>query len=162
MTLPSQILGIKTTLGDSGLGKSPGIEVETKEITSSFRNDSETPSTHRNHCREPTVIQIIFHFFQQLLYLSYTSRFICSFFQQLWYLSYTSRFICRFFQQLWYLPYTSRFICRFFQQLRYLSYTSRFICRSFNSCGTCLTLHVSSAVLSTAVVPVLHIYADIA
>ncbi|GFO16825.1 craniofacial development protein 2-like [Plakobranchus ocellatus] len=29
MILPSQILGIKTTSGDSGLGRAPGIEVET-------------------------------------------------------------------------------------------------------------------------------------
>ncbi|GFO04828.1 craniofacial development protein 2-like [Plakobranchus ocellatus] len=42
----------KTTPGDSGLGRAPGIKVETK-------SDSETPSKHRNHCWEPTVIQII-------------------------------------------------------------------------------------------------------
>ncbi|GFO33719.1 craniofacial development protein 2-like [Plakobranchus ocellatus] len=37
-------------LGDSGLGRAPEIEVETKKITSSFRKDSETLSTHRSTC----------------------------------------------------------------------------------------------------------------
>ncbi|GFO48135.1 craniofacial development protein 2-like [Plakobranchus ocellatus] len=46
--------------GDSGLGRAPEIEVETKQITSSFRKYSETLSKHRSHCLEPTVIQIIF------------------------------------------------------------------------------------------------------
>ncbi|GFO27583.1 hypothetical protein PoB_005408800 [Plakobranchus ocellatus] len=41
MISPSQILGIKTNLGDIGLGGAPEIEAETKKITSSFRNDSE-------------------------------------------------------------------------------------------------------------------------
>ncbi|GFO44731.1 hypothetical protein PoB_007123600 [Plakobranchus ocellatus] len=45
---------MKTTLGDSGLGRAPVIEVETKKITSSFRNDFETPLKHRSHCRQPT------------------------------------------------------------------------------------------------------------
>ncbi|GFN78328.1 hypothetical protein PoB_000483400 [Plakobranchus ocellatus] len=56
----TQILGIKTTLGDSGLVRAPEIEEETKYITSSFRNNSKTPSKHRSHCQEPAVIQIIF------------------------------------------------------------------------------------------------------
>ncbi|GFO06352.1 craniofacial development protein 2-like [Plakobranchus ocellatus] len=60
MNLPSQMLVIKITLGDSGPGRAPVIEVETKKIISSFRNDSKTPSKHTIHCPEPTVIRIIF------------------------------------------------------------------------------------------------------
>ncbi|GFO38996.1 craniofacial development protein 2-like protein [Plakobranchus ocellatus] len=57
MILPSQILCFKTT---RGLIRALVIEVETKCIIFSFRNDSKTPSKHRNHCRESTVIQDIF------------------------------------------------------------------------------------------------------
>ncbi|GFO17298.1 craniofacial development protein 2-like [Plakobranchus ocellatus] len=49
--------GIKTTLDDSGRGRAPEIEEETKQITSSLRNDSEMPSKYRNHCRESNVIR---------------------------------------------------------------------------------------------------------
>ncbi|GFN79287.1 craniofacial development protein 2-like [Plakobranchus ocellatus] len=42
--------------------KSHGDRCRNKIITASFRNDSETPSKHRSHCRKPTVIQIIFQY----------------------------------------------------------------------------------------------------
>ncbi|GFN98318.1 trans-Golgi network integral membrane protein 1-like [Plakobranchus ocellatus] len=40
--------------------KSSGDRSRNKIVLFSFRKDSETPSKHRNHCQEPTVIQIIF------------------------------------------------------------------------------------------------------
>ncbi|GFN91951.1 hypothetical protein PoB_001845700 [Plakobranchus ocellatus] len=52
-------IGIKTILDDSGFGKALAIEVEKIDyilIQKRFRNATK----HQNHCREPTVIQIIF------------------------------------------------------------------------------------------------------
>ncbi|GFO18939.1 craniofacial development protein 2-like [Plakobranchus ocellatus] len=60
MILPSQIFGIKTILGDSGLGRAPVTEVETKQIIFSLRNYSRNAVKTSKSPREPTVIQIIF------------------------------------------------------------------------------------------------------